>query len=332
MTILVTGGCGFVGINVAEELVARGERIVLFDRKPLPASALRDLGGATSRVCVVNGDIGDVELLRSLCNEHRIDRIVHAAAITADARREARDPGSILAVNVQGTVSILEAARAARCSKFVFVGSGAAYGKTHDAGLLLDEASSPSSPQDLYAISKFAAERTAQRLGALWEIRVVCVRLGSVCGPWEFATGVRDLLYPQLQVAQLAVRGEQAVIPAREVWRDWIYSRDVATAIAMLATAGEAGIPMYHLSSGIDWKGSFVDWCRILADHFPRFRWRIAAGDEPTNVSFVLEHDRAPMDITRIVEGIGFKPRFDPTCAYRDYIGWIDRHRDFMAQ
>lgn len=231
MTALVTGGGGFVGINLVEQLVAVGERVVVFDRQ-FPAAAREVIAPHHPKIEVITGDVRDAARLDAVFNEFDIKLVVHAAVITSDAAREAGDPTEIVEVNVLGTLNVLRHAHAARCDRLVYVSSGQVYGKTHDEGVPLHEGISPSRPEDMYGITKFTAEQIALRLGELWNLPVVCVRLGSVFGPWEFGTGVRDLLSPFLQTAGLAVLGKKAVIPAREVRRDWIYSRDVAVGIS----------------------------------------------------------------------------------------------------
>ena len=331
MSVLVTGGCGFVGINVAEELIARGYRVVLFDRIGLPSAADRLLHERDPRLSVVTGDVRDLPMLKAVFREHSVKRVIHTAVITAGATREAREPNEIIDVNLRGTVNILEAAKSVGCQRVIYVGSGQAYGKTHEDRAPLREEISPSRPEEVYGITKFAAEQIALRLGALWEIPVISVRLGSVCGPWEFDTGARDMLSPQLQAAQLAVRGQTAILPATEAWRDWIYSRDVASGLTAVLEAPAPHHNLYHLSSGVDWRGSFAHWCEVLKNAYPRYSWRIAVEGERPNVSFVLERDRAPMQIERMVQDIGFKPRFGPGAAYDDYIGWIKQHENFLV-
>jgi len=330
MKILVTGGCGFVGINLAEELLARGESIVLLDRHGLPSGAKTALHQPNPRVAIVIADVRDPSVLRSAISDFGVQRVIHTAVITADIQRESREPNEIIDVNIRGTVNVLEAAKSTRCDRVIFVSSGAAYGQTHDVGAVLQEDISPSRPDNIYGMTKFSAEEIGLRLGALWGLKVLCVRLGSVCGPWEFDTGVRDLLSPQLQVARLAVRGNVAVIPEHEVRRDWIYSRDVAAGLAAILTAPVPHYSRYHLSSGLDWSGSFVHWCDSLKSAFPKFSWRIAEKGEKPNVNFLLERDRSPMDIARIVQDIGFRPRFGPREAYSDYRDWVQEHWDFL--
>jgi UDP-glucuronate 4-epimerase len=330
MTTLVTGGCGFVGINVAEELLREKQDVVLYDRLGLPAAAENALRGHAGRLSAIRGDVKDVAALNEVLREFEIRDVIHAAAITPGTNREAREPREIVDVNVGSTIGLLEACRNAGCRRFLYVSSGVAYGRAHDDGGVLREDLSPPRPDDINGITKFAGEQIALRLGALWNLQTVCVRVGTVCGPWEFATGVRDQLSAQLQVAKLAVRGELALVPAGESWRDWIYSRDVAAGLVAVLKAGTPRHSMYQLSAGCRWHGSLTDWCETLRKAFPGFSWRIATGGEQPNVDFPGGRDRAPMDIGRMVEDIGFTPRFGSREAYDDYIAWIQSHLDFM--
>jgi UDP-glucuronate 4-epimerase len=328
---LITGGCGFVGINLAEGLLAKGDTVVLLDRRPLPDEARAALGARPSALSVIAGDARDTAALTLLIREYRVERIVHAAVITSGVPREKNEPGAVIDVNVGGTVSVMEAARAAGCRRVLYVGSGAAYGQTLDEPGPLKEDESPSRPETLYGITKYAAERTVLRLRALWGLDALCVRLGTVFGPWEYATGARDRLSPQLQVARLALRGETAVLPARGVRRDWVYSRDVAAGVAALLDAAPTSAALFHLSSGRDWSEYFPGWCARLQAAYPRFSWRIAAGAEQPNIEYHAAADRAPMDVSRIAAEAGFAPRFGPREASDDFISWLARHPGFAT-
>lgn len=326
----MTGGAGFVGVNIVEQLLNEGSVVVVYDRQPFPLTACETAERHRERLHIVVGDVTDEVRLKAVSKQHDIDRLVHAAVITADAAREGAEPGRIVDVNVRGTTNALSAARECRCGRFVYVGSGQAYGKTHDEGVRLHEERSPSRPADIYGISKFAAEQVALRLGELWALDVICIRLGSVLGPWEGDTGVRDMLSPYFQVAMRALRGETAILPAKMVWRDWIYSRDAADGIVRALCAVAPSHRLYHLASGLDWQGTFAGWCSMLQDKYPAFSWRLAAeGDQP-NVSFVLPRDRAPMDVSRIMQDLGFRPRFGPVEAHQDYGQWIVDHEVWL--
>jgi UDP-glucuronate 4-epimerase len=260
----------------------------------------------------------------------KIERVIHAAVITPDSVRESSEPKEIIGVNIQGTANVLDAARTAGCRRVLCVSSGAAYGKAlYGPGPLREEISA-SLPETIYGITKFAAEQIALRLGSLWGLNVVCVRLGSVFGPWEFDTRVRDRLSPQFQLAQLAVRGETALLPGQEVQRDWVYSRDVASGLVRILKAVDPRYTYYHLGSGVKWQHAILDWCEELRRAYPKFSWRVATSAEKPNINYHADRDRATMDISRLVNDIGFMPKFVEQDAHDDYIGWILKNQGFM--
>jgi UDP-glucuronate 4-epimerase len=88
---------------------------------------------------------------------------------------------------------------------------------------------------------------------------------------------------------------------------------------------------VYHLASGIEWSGAFTQWCGALRGAYPRFSWRTAVEGEDPNVSFVVQRDRATMDIRRLVDDTGFSANFGPADAYEDYIRWIPGHEAMVA-
>ena len=182
------------------------------------------------------------------------------------------------------------------------------------------EDSSPVSPVSLYGITKYAAERTCVRLRELWQFDVVCARLGTLVGPWERATGVRDNFGTHSQLARLALRGETAVLPQHAVGRDWIYSRDVAGGLILLLEAESTRHAVYNLSAGGDW-GAVQKWCARLKAAYPRFDYRIAASGEAPNIGYT-DRDRCPLDIGRMVSEFGFSPRATDA-GFDDYLDWL---------
>ncbi len=325
MAILITGGLGFVGLNLLEAFLAEGEEVVLFDLGSMPKSAEADLVGYAGRWHGVKGDIRDGGMVRDVIRSHRIDRIVHGAVITADEARERRDPASIIEVNLLGTVRLFEAAKAEGVRRVLSISSSSAYGETVYRAAEVDE-EAPARPRSLYEITKYAGERTSLRLGALFGIPVVTTRLSVVFGPWERETGFRDTLSAPLQVTRLALRGEEAVLP-REGNADWVYSRDVAAALVhLLGTTTEHGV--YNVAQGGRW--TLAAWCTRLAERLPAFRWRVAKGGEPANVHLYFPHDPASFDVARLVAA-GYRPRFGLDEAFADYMAWLDRHKDVVG-
>ena len=328
MALLVTGGAGFVGLNIVQTLLESGEdEVVLFDTSELPNGS-RPLE-RDSRLAIEKGSVLDSDRIEALFGRHRIERVIHAAAITSGAAREARDPASVVDVNLRGTINVLQAARNHDVRRVVYIGSGAAYGESlYRLPHLYEE--TPSVPTSLYSISKHATERLCIRLKELWSLDIVCVRLGTVIGPWERDTGARDNFGTHSQLARLAVAGESAVLTPREIQRDWIYARDVARGVIALARAERPRHDVYNLSSGVSWQQPIAAWCQALADAYPGFRYRLATEKEEPNIWYT-DRDRGVMDIGRIEQDIDFRIEYPMREAYADYLSWIRRTPKFFS-
>lgn len=322
MTVLVTGATGFVGNNIVEALLARGQRVIAFGQGGMPAHAQAAFSRHGDALETIEGDVRDEACVDRLFAGRRIERLVHAAVVTAGVARERQDVTAIVEVNVAGTARVLEAARRHGVGRIVHVSSGAAYGRSLFEVERLVEDVTPERPQTMYQITKFAGERTALRLRELHGLDLACVRLGSVIGPWERDTGVRDTLSTHFQLARMAARGEAAVLPRREFRRDWVYGRDVAAAIADLLHASALGHALYNLSSDQSWGGLAV-WCSKLREVYPQFSYRVAAEGESTNLGISELQDRGVMDIGRLSRDIGYAPRYGPAQAYDDYARWL---------
>jgi nucleoside-diphosphate-sugar epimerase len=329
MTVLVTGGAGFVGVNMVEALLERGHDVVVFDATGLPPGAARALEPHAGRLRVQSGSVLDAPTVAALFGRYRIEHVVHAAAITSGPERESRDPASILDVNLRGTVNVLAAARDHGVARVIYVGSGAAYGESlYRLPRLYEE--TPSVPTTLYSITKHAAERMCLRLRELWDLPVACVRLGTVIGPWERDTGARDNFGTHSQLAAMAVAGRTAVLTDREIQRDWVYSRDVAEAVAALVSAPTLAHATYNVSSGVLWHAPIERWCEALARAFPKFSFHKAAATDQANVWYT-DRDRGIMDVGRLAQDTGFKPVYVAGKAYEHYLNWIFRTPEFRV-
>ena len=327
MSILVTGGAGFVGLNIVQALLAYGDDVVLFDQGQLPPGAERALQPWSDYLWTEQGDVLDSQRLEALFQRYPIDRVIHAAAVTSGPDREARDPASIVEVNLRGTINVLDASRKHSVRRVIYIGSGAAYGETlYRLPRIYED--SPSVPTTLYSVTKHAAERLCMRMTALWKLDLVCVRLGTVIGPWERDTGVRDNFGTHSQLAALAVSGKSALLPGREIQRDWVYALDVAGALVALMHAPGPLQPLYNLSSGFTWEQPLAAWCEMLKDAYPRFSYRVAGEKEQPNIWYT-DRDRGIMDVGRIARDIGFRAK-PMRSAYAHYLEWMQRTPEFF--
>ena len=169
------------------------------------------------------------------------------------------------------------------------------------------------------AREKAAPETILPRIAETQGLGFAAARLGSVYGPWEYATGVRDTLSPMLQVMDCARRGEAAVLSPP--WRgDYIYARDVADGLVRLADAEALSHTIYNVGSGRS--ESAETWCEALAPLVPGFRWHRAVAGETPNVESHTGFDRGAMDIARVAGDTGFAPRFDFAQAAADWLAW----------
>lgn len=328
MATLVTGGAGFVGLNLLEALLGRGESVVAFDAKPLPAAAAEDLARLRGRLHVVSGDVRDRDAIVRAMATHAVDRLIHAAAVTAGPERDAADPGGIAEINLIGTIRALEAARERGLKRVVHVGTGAVYGDLGVVpGNLLDEASDLPRPVGMYPITKYAAERTCLRLGALWGMDIVVGRLAMVFGRWEYETGARDRMALPLQTVRLAIRGEEARILRIEEQRDWIYGPDVAAGLIALLDAPQLGSRVFHVGTGMPW--DIGDWCERLVTAYRGFRYRFVTDPAAANVLPLSSTGRSPFRVERIRSEAGFAPRYPLDAAFDDYTAWLRTHAAF---
>ena len=324
MTVLITGGAGFVGLNVAEHLLGRGEDVVLFGPMAPPAAAVAALKRAPGRLIVATGDVCIAADLDAVLGAHAIDRVIHGAAITADLAREQHAARDIFTVNLLGTIEVLEAALRHQVRRVVQLGTGSIFGAAGRASEVLDEQTSPALPETLYGISKFAAERTGLRYRQARGVNLTVVRLGTVFGRWEYETGVRDTLSMPLQLLRVAESGGEAVVHT-ESGGDWVYSTDVARGLLAVLDLPETPEPVYHLSAGVRW--SMDAWCRRLQQRFPRFAYRLTERREDCTLGRNTPAPRSPMGIERIRRDAGYQPAYLAEQAFDDYLAWRNAAR-----
>lgn len=323
MTTLVFGGAGFVGLNIVDRLLAKGRDVTLFDSRPPLASAAARFATLRGRLRVVSGDVRSPDAIaEAFAVPPRF--VVYGAALTPGPARETADPLAVVDVNLGGLVRVLEAARAAGTRRVVNLSSAGAYGSLAFGSAVLDEESA-ADPVSLYAVTKFAGERAATRLAELWGADFRSVRLSAVFGPWEHDSGARDALSPPYRIARMALAGGPIVLP-RPVMRDWIYARDVSDAVIALLDAAEPRYPVYNVGPGGGW--TLLDWGRRFAALRPGLVVRLAEPGETPNVDSPSMQDRAFMSNRRLVDDLGFTPRYGLDAAFDDFAAWRDAHPD----
>lgn len=324
MRVLVTGGTGFVGLALAEQLIGSGHEVRLL-APTSPAHLLSDPKLAGAEVSI--GDIRNASVLEKTLKG--VDAVVHLAAITPDARRERNDPARIVEVNVGGTATLMQAAaQHAPGARILLISSVAIYGTGDPVGHLWDEARDKPAPTSLYGITKQASEQVATHLARLYDSDLLIARLGPIFGPWEHDSGQRALQSPQAQALALAKAGQEIILP-RTLAGDWLYSRDAAIALAALLLADKPAFRLFNVGAGCTI--SVSDWCSAAVEHLLDLRWRLADEGHPANVHLTLPRDRAALGIDRlrnILPGPASRPLAD---CISDHLAWMHEHRQAIA-
>jgi UDP-glucose 4-epimerase len=322
MKVLVFGGAGFVGLNIAAVLLARGHAVTVFDRAGLPSNAGEEFAVYADRLTVVQGDVTDVRAVQAAIAAGH-DAIVMGAAITAGPEREASDPETILRVNLLAQTPILMAARSTGVRRIINLSSAAAYGTSAFQYEELTE-DTPCDPASLYAITKLASEKVAARLAGLWQTGIVSVRLSAVFGPWERSNDVRDTPSAPAQILAAMQQGREATL-SRPGVRDWIHAVDVAEAVTLLIEAPALKHQLYNISTGNEW--SALQWGQELAALHPGFVCRLTLAGEAATIDLHSTADRAPLSVARMAEEFGWRARFGCADSAADLGAWSIRHR-----
>ena len=243
MKCLVTGGAGFIGSHLAERLLGDGHTVRVLD--DFSAGRRDNLArpGDARRLEVIEADIASGDDLAPLFAG--IDHVFHLAG-RADIVPSIQDPSAYHRVNVNGTVAVLEAARRAGVSRFVYAASSSCYG-IPDAYPTPETA--PIRPQYPYALTKWIGEEYVRHWGATYGLPVVSLRLFNVYGPRSRTSGAYGAVFGVFLAQKLA--GKQfTVVGDGEQCRDFTYVADVADAFVRAAATEAATGAVLNIGTG----------------------------------------------------------------------------------
>ena len=246
MKALVTGGAGFIGSNLTDALLARGDEVIVVDNLSTGRRENLEQGLANGAI-LVEADIRDREALEELFGRKRPEAIFHLAA-QIDVRKSIADPAFDASINVGGTANVLEAARVAGTRRVVFSSTGGAiYGEGDGQQLPLAE-DAPLAPEAPYGQSKFAGEGYLALYERLYGLSSVPLRLGNVYGPRQDPLGEAGVI--AIFCGKLRAGGRPTVFGDGKQTRDYIYVGDVVS--AMLAAADAETTGPINIGTGIE--------------------------------------------------------------------------------
>lgn len=242
--ILVTGGAGFIGSHTTLKLLNAGHDVTIlddfndrYDPRLKEARMAQMFTHTPQPPTVVRADICDRQAIQQLFTASQFDHVIHLAA-WASVIPSIKNPYIYTAVNVDGTVNMLETAREHGVKNFVFASTSSVYGgKTEVPFKETDSVMRPISP---YAATKVAGEVMAATWHAMYKLPIVCLRFFTVYGPW----GRPEMAL--IQFANAICAGKPVLMRGQNTQRDFTYVDDIVSGITA-ATQVTAGFHVCNL-------------------------------------------------------------------------------------
>jgi UDP-glucose 4-epimerase len=289
--VVITGGAGFIGANLAKELAADNSVIIIDD---LSTGKQENIAGLPGRnVEFVEGSISDLSLLKRLFRN--VDYVFHEAAI-ASVPKSIEDPAAANEVNVTGTLNVLLAARDRGVRKVIYASSAAVYGDT--ASLPQKEDMMPN-PQSPYAVTKLVGEYYCQVFGALYGLPTVSLRYFNVYGPKQDPNSDYAAVIPKF-IKRVSVGEPPVIFGDGEQTRDLVFVGDVIQANILAAESNSTGV--FNVGQGrsvtINELANLVV-CIVNKD--------IGVSHQPARVGDI-RHSLADIGKARL---FGYEPRYD---------------------
>ena len=312
MTVLITGGMGFIGLHTARAFLDAGEDVVITWyqtwREP---DFIKDEYG--KRVIVEKADVSDGNVIRDLAVKHKADHVVHLAVPGLGALDAAGD----YRVNMDGLIGVLEAAREAGVKRLSFASSLAVYsglpkGPFSESDRLPVESGNPTEA------FKKSWEVLALHYGSRMQIDVVSLRIGGIWGPvyHSMANLPSRFAHAAVQGVEPDYASGRGGVPHAEDAQDLCYVKDTASAIALVQLAEKLEHRIYNIS----W-GEAVSVAR-LAD---------AVRAVKPDATLPVNEGRGPrfkddnyLDMSRVKGELGFKPAYTVETGMAEYISWLE--------
>jgi UDP-glucose 4-epimerase len=291
---LVTGGAGFIGSHLVDELVARGYRVRVLDN--LSTGSRANLTAVQDQIDFIEGDILDRRVVRAAMAG--VEVVYHQAAMRS-VPRSIEDPAAANGANGDGTLNVLLAARDAGVRRVVYASSSSVYGDS--ASLPLREADLPR-PVSPYAVSKLAGEHYCRVFTHVYGLSTVSLRYFNVFGPRQDPGSQYAVVIPRFIHA--ALTGEPLEIHGDGLQsRDFTPVRNVVLANSLAANARHTSGEVFNVACGTQYRLlDIVEWLsRRLEQHRPPVRWHHTQS-RPGDVRHTLA------DIGRAMSMLGYRP------------------------
>ncbi|MFA4826202.1 MAG: SDR family oxidoreductase [Methanoregula sp.] len=305
MKYLVTGGAGFIGSHITDNLLACGHEVIILDNffsgRKENISHLED----NSKIHIINGSITDPATLKTACES--VDGIFHEAAI-ASVARSVNNPVATNEANISGTLNVLVAARDAGVKKVLFASSSSVYGDTPTLPKRESMCPSPKSP---YAVSKHAGEEYLRVFSELYGLKTLSFRYFNVFGPRQDPKSDYAAVIPKF-ITRILAHERPIIYGDGTQTRDFTYVKDVAAANVRAMESSAEGVCNIAYGQQID-LNSLANMIMNLTgiETSPVY--------EPARPGDI--HDSLA-DSTRAREAFGYSPAYTVKTGLQETVQW----------
>jgi UDP-glucose 4-epimerase len=306
MKVVVTGGAGFIGSNLAEELLKKHEVTVIDN---LSTGRIENLDQIIDKINFIEGSITDMDLLKSAFSGS--DTVFHEAAIPS-VQRSVDDPIATNEANVEGTLKVLVAARDCNVRKVIYAASSSAYGDTPTLPKREEMKPNPKSP---YAISKLAGEYYCRVFSEVYGLETACLRYFNVYGPRQNPQSQYAAVIPRF-ITRILAHEPPVIYGDGEQTRDFTFVRDVVKANILAMESPAEGV--FNIACGErvslnELAGKIMDIIGIKLD--PIYE-KPRQGDVRDSLA----------DISSAREKLGYKPDFHLNSGLEGTIKWFRKN------
>ncbi len=306
MRYLITGGVGFIGSNIAAELVKKGEQVRIIDN--FSTGAMKNIAEFQSSIELIDGDIRDFWTVTEAVEG--VDYVLHQAALPS-VPRSIKNPLTSNEVNINGTINLLEASKQANVKRFVFASSSSVYGDTPSLPKSEDMPTDPLSP---YAVTKLTCEKYAKVFYDLYGLETVALRYFNIFGPRQDPNSEYSAVIPKFIKALMAGK-KPVVFGDGEQSRDFTYIDNAVQANLLATTAPDAVGKYFNIACGARFTlNQLLDALREIIGADARAQY------DPPRPGDIL-HSYA--DIERARQDMNYNPRVDFMAGLKKTVDWF---------
>ena len=305
MKVVVTGGAGFIGSNLTDEL-ARDHEVTVIDN--LSTGRIENLDHIRDRIQFINGSILDLDLLRRAFAG--ADTVFHQAAIPS-VQRSVDNPIASNQANVDGTLNVLVAAKDSRVRKVVFASSSSVYGDTPTLPKKEDMKPNPKSP---YAITKMAGEYYCRVFSEVYGLKTACLRYFNVFGPRQDPKSEYAAVIPRFVTRIL--QGKPPVIYGDgQQTRDFTFVKDVVKANILAGKSDAEGV--FNIACGR--RISLNELAGLIMEIVGR---QVEPEYDEPRAGDIRD---SLADISAAGEALGYHPDYDMNSGLKETVKWFQK-------